>query len=229
MDAKATTGAIRRSIYPFLKTVGGFTKAKGRNAWRFDEHTTSVANFRSFSPSLADGVGCTTFSFAINLGVFLRLGPFHSAGRPEDSLPHEADCPIRIRLTKSLRQPRFIPYASLGETAVTDVPDVFYVAADASNLEDVVHDARVALEKRGLPLFERFRDLAFTYRFLLHGDSALSSAELTHDAFRVERSGLSAPLCNAIACLGRILGVADPQLDLESSPAFPFLKQRARL
>lgn len=57
MDSKVVTAALRESIHPLLKSVGGFTKLKARHAWRFDEHTTSVVNLGSFLPHLAESMG----------------------------------------------------------------------------------------------------------------------------------------------------------------------------
>jgi hypothetical protein len=216
IDSKEVSAALRLSVHPLLRTAGGFTKLKARDAWRFDEHTTSVVNFASFSPYLAASVGCTTFSFSVQLGVFLRLGALQPSGAPEAFLPKEEECPIRIQLGKSLHQ------------AEASDPSLFFVAADGSNLDEVIEDARKALDQNALPCLGRFQDLAYTYRFLLHGDPALPK-ELTHGGIAVSNPArFSAPLCSAIVALGHVLGVEDPQADLEASPAFVFLRQRRR-
>lgn len=234
MDSKAVTARIRRSIYPLLADVGGFTMLKGRNAWRFDAHTTSVVNFQSFSPSLADACGCTTFSFGLTLGVFLRLGMFEGSAPPEETPPEVWSCHVRIELAKSIPQPYFVPYASTGKTERTDRTDIFFVAKDGSNLDEVVADARGVLERTGLPCLERFRDLSYTYRYLIRGDPSLPSSRgptnsIALGGFLVEGAEeFDAPRCSAIVHLGRLIGAADPQADLEQSPKFPFLRQRPR-
>ena len=73
IESKEVSAALRLSVHPLLRTAGGFTKLKARGAWRFDEHTTSVVDFASFSPSRAASMGCTTFSFSVQLGVFFDL------------------------------------------------------------------------------------------------------------------------------------------------------------
>jgi hypothetical protein len=72
MDAKVVSGELRYVVRPLLKDLG-FTKFTGRNAWRFTECATSVVNFQSFSAYVAEGVGCTTFSFGLNLGVYFDV------------------------------------------------------------------------------------------------------------------------------------------------------------
>lgn len=71
MDSKIVNKEIKKTIKPFLQAVG-FTKFSERNAWRYRDEFIEVINFQSFNSYLADGVGCTTYSFAINLGVYFK-------------------------------------------------------------------------------------------------------------------------------------------------------------
>jgi hypothetical protein len=74
-----------------------------------------VVNFQSFSASLADSVGCTPFSFSLNLGVWIagdteaRVLKPDKKGRPR---PAEWECTKRTRLAKSVQQPWFEPFTA---------------------------------------------------------------------------------------------------------------------
>jgi hypothetical protein len=67
-DNRAVTRAIGRIVWPELREVG-FDSFTGRNAWRYVDEDVDVGNFQSFGGMLADSVGCTSFSFQVNLGV----------------------------------------------------------------------------------------------------------------------------------------------------------------
>ena len=76
MDSRAVAKEINREIWPLLRREG-FTKFSSRTAWRHTPEQIHVVNYKSFNSYLAEGVGCTTFSFALNLGIFFRAIPFH--------------------------------------------------------------------------------------------------------------------------------------------------------
>jgi hypothetical protein len=66
--------AIRRLVWARLREVG-FERRTARTAWRRWDEGVDVVNFQSFNSYLAGGVGCTTFSFAVNLGAALDYVP----------------------------------------------------------------------------------------------------------------------------------------------------------
>src|SRR6266851_3843005 len=74
VNSKVVNGAIRAQIRPLLKEHG-FVKFTSRTSWRFTEQTIHVLNFQSFNSYLAEGVGSTTYSFAINLGCYIKAIP----------------------------------------------------------------------------------------------------------------------------------------------------------
>lgn len=179
MDARDVTREIRRLVWPALREHG-FSAFTGRTAWRYVGDAIDVVNFQSFSASLADSVGCTTFSFAINLGLWLPGDAWDELASKRDSQgrprPEEYQCePHRRHLTKSLAQPWFEPFSSdtrrwlpslkqhrLGLQKVTrtdthDRPDIWFVRADGSNLSDCLRDALRTIREDGLPWFETTR------------------------------------------------------------------------
>jgi hypothetical protein len=177
VDARDVTRAIRRDVWPVLGAAG-FDSFTGRSAWRYVEATVDVVNFQSFNASIADAVGCTPFSFSLNLGVWapgddppqLKRDP---KGRVR---PQEWQCGRRTHLDKSIVQPWFEPF-SRGDTARWprglrlhreglkrvlrrdrhDRPDTWFVLPDGTNLAEVVDDALRAIREEGFTWFESTR------------------------------------------------------------------------
>jgi hypothetical protein len=93
---------IRSEVWPILRAQG-FSKFNSRNAWRYRGPWIDVVNFQSFNAYLAEGLGCTTFSFKVNLAVFVTGAeqddwiPRDAAGR---LLPQEYHCFFRAYLEK---------------------------------------------------------------------------------------------------------------------------------
>jgi hypothetical protein len=179
VDARDVTRELRRVVWPVLREHD-FTAFAGRTAWRYVNDAVDVVNFQSFSASIADAVGCTTFSFSVNLGVWLpadahrELEPARDAkGRPR---PTEYQCvPHRRRLEKSLAQPWFKPFSSdtsrwlpalrlhrrglkkVLRTDTHDRSDTWFVLPDGSNAEECLEDALRAIRDEGMAWFEQTR------------------------------------------------------------------------
>jgi Domain of unknown function (DUF4304) len=158
MDSKVVGKELRRVVRPLLKDLG-FTRFTGRTAWRFTEGATWVVNFQSFNAYLAEGVGCTTYSFCLNLGVHFDVVPSW-AGREVSPTPHEAECAFRFTGLKTLSQPLFHPY---GRTPAVDRHDVWFVRDDGTNLAEVVADARSIIEGPGLVTLQAYENPLYAY------------------------------------------------------------------
>lgn len=146
MDSRAVTREICEVILKPLASIG-FDRRTSRSAWRQRGEHVEVVNFQSFNAYLADTIGCTTFSFAVKLGLWpLYIPPRDSlktdAGRV---LPAEYQCPIRRHLQKRLKQ--------------IDLPrkDIWLVERDGSNLTRAVADAAAVLREDGLAWFDALR------------------------------------------------------------------------
>jgi len=138
-----------------------FSKFSPKTAWRYTPEQIHVVNFQSFSSYLANGVGCTTFSFALNLGIFFRAIPayYPATKGPDPSIkPQEYHCHFRHRLLKGFEQ-RVLPRR-----------DTWYVDPDGSNLLECLADARTAIEREGLRWFDRFRSLEYVLELLRDQD-----------------------------------------------------------
>lgn len=160
MDSKDVNKAITKRIKPMLKEAG-FARSTARTFWRHKEDRIEVVNFQSFNSYLADGVGCTTFSFAVNLGIFFLCIPAQFVKEKNGILlPEEFACHFRRRLFKTIKQPQ-LPRR-----------DTWYVSVDGSDLEAVIQDARNAIEEVGLAWFDRYADMHEVLRTLLEDDEA---------------------------------------------------------
>ncbi len=108
MDSKVVSRQIRIHVWPVLKAAG-FDHLVGRNAWRHSRYKVDVLNFQSFNSYLATQVGCTTFSFSLNLGCYLTFVPalYGDSQDPGKGvlLPQEYECHLRRRLRKTIPQP----------------------------------------------------------------------------------------------------------------------------
>jgi hypothetical protein len=157
MDSRVVAREIKNEIWPLLRKHG-FTQFSLKTAWRHLSEQIHVVNFQSFNSSLADRVGCTTFSFALNLGIYVRAIPvlYPVRHRRDPSVtPQEFDCHFRRRLLKEIEQ------------LVLPRRDIWYVAGDGSNLLACMTDARVVLQGEGLPWFEKFQSLEDVLHLLM--------------------------------------------------------------
>jgi hypothetical protein len=140
VDSKEVNKALRAAVRPFLKAAG-FERWTDRNLGRRRHRTVEVVNFQSFNEYVASGVGCTTFSFAVRLGVYyesVRLLPWFRAPLPPR--PREYECHARNTVASP---------PGNGERR-----DIWYVHEDGSNLPALMPELVRALEKTALPWFD---------------------------------------------------------------------------
>jgi hypothetical protein len=161
MDSKTVNKEIRSVVWAALKDQG-FTKRTSRTAWRHWHDSVDVINFQSFNAYNAGVLGCTTYSFAVNLGVWLRYIPSHVVKERNGQLaPEEYECHLRRRLKKRLVQHGF------------DHHDIWLVTEDGSNVGDVVADAAAVIRDEGVVWFDRFRDPEEVLQTLTAEDEAV--------------------------------------------------------
>lgn len=168
MDSKVVNKAISERIKPFLKE-NGFTEFTSRNAWRYREERIEVINFQSFNSYLADGLGCTTYSFAINLGIYFKCfekTPWFD--RNALTKPAEYECHVREDLEKGIKQAKlFHPYganpSSFGWEKERE--DIWFVKEDGCNLDEVITDAKNSINHEGLKFFEDKSDLLAVIKY----------------------------------------------------------------
>jgi len=159
MDSRSVNREIRERIKPLLKDAG-FSLFTSRTAWRYGVNRIDVVNFQSFNSYLAGGVGCTTYSFALNLGCYLTCIPYpHGGDRPKQKegrlIPQEYECHFRRPLNKSISQPEF------------PRKNIWYVDPDGRHLSPAISDAALTIATQAFPWFQRFSDDFEALRTLL--------------------------------------------------------------
>jgi Domain of unknown function (DUF4304) len=178
VDARGVTREINRLVWRPLREEG-FSVFTGRSGWRYIDGDIDVINFQSFNASLADAIGCTTYSFAVNLGSWLAesLASEGLQRKLQQDLdgrlrPEEYQCPHRLELEKSLEQPWFKPFShdtrnwpqslrchregleKVFRHDQHDRADIWFVLEDGSNVGVCLEDALQAIRADGLPWFD---------------------------------------------------------------------------
>ncbi|MCL4837768.1 MAG: DUF4304 domain-containing protein [Thermoanaerobaculia bacterium] len=164
MDSKAVNKEIRRTIWPALKTHG-FTQVSARTAWRHGDQKIDVVNFQSFNSYNADVMGVTTFSFAVNLGAYLRyVPPQWPPTKIKDGVPYPAEyeCQFRGGLNRAISQPK------------NAHAHVWLVETDGRNLGWCVNDVLQKIPE-ALAWFERLESKNSVLRILLEQPEQMSS------------------------------------------------------
>lgn len=158
MDSKVVNKAIKKEIFPFLKE-NGFSEFNSRNAFRLSEQQVDMINFQSFNSYLAYGVGCTTYSFAINFGVYYKC--YEKTPWFNGVIPSKQSEYIWMeygRVKKTLSQAKlFHPY---GKHNGKDRGDTWYIKEDGSNLDEVIKNAKDNISKGGFKFFESKSNLS---------------------------------------------------------------------
>lgn len=150
MDSRTISKLIRAEIWPALRTIG-FNTFGPRTAHRHRGPLIDVVNFQSFNSHLAQALGCTTFSFGLNLGISvagyrdeLRIKT-DKAGRP---LPAEFECVLRAKLLKRSPFDHF------------ERADIFSVDAEGRSAGACIDEAKFLLMQVASPWFDSLPDLS---------------------------------------------------------------------
>jgi hypothetical protein len=166
-------------------------------------------SFQSFNPFLAEGVGCTTYSFGVRLALDLAddAPPPNPAER---ALPKEHGSTFRFTALKRLSQPWFHPW---GTPTATDRRDVWFVREDGSNLAEAVLDARDVIAKSGLRQLEAYGDPLYAYCALFDYARRWPPRGLDDDVEVIPSGAYDSPRWQQlVGTLGRRLG-RDPATD----------------
>jgi len=157
MDSRVVNKAIASQIKPLLKEQG-FSEFTARSSWRYLDKRIDVVNFQSFNSYLAGGVGCTTYSFAVNLGIYFPFIPFYGVrdcpARNARLTPPEYWCHFRNRVLKSIAQKELKRI------------DVWYIDKLGRYLDSALQDVHHGLINTAFPWFDRFASLPEALRTL---------------------------------------------------------------
>jgi hypothetical protein len=160
MDSKVVNQEINSRIWPRLRERG-FGTFSSRSAWRHRSGRIDVVNFQSFNAYNAGVIGCTTYSFALNLGCYLlAIPPQFEPSRIKEKkghlVPEEYACHFRGQLSPGIPQRELL------------AKDIWLIDQTGSNLASSFDDVWAALDGSGLPWFEQFASPAEVLRILSH-------------------------------------------------------------
>jgi hypothetical protein len=168
VDSKAVDAALRRDFWPRLAELG-FVDRTGRTARRTRDQSVDVVTVRSFNAYHAEVLATSSFSFSVDLGVhYPALHRHPSWIYPVASSLTAVRCAARLTLPKGIVQPQpqrrrlfHAVDAAADDYEIRDMdrPDVWWVAADGNNVEQVVADARDQFGRLGLPWCAALADL----------------------------------------------------------------------
>lgn len=166
MDSRVVNKSIKNHIWSFLKEQG-FSKFTSRNAWRFNQDTIEIVNFQSFNSYLAELLGCTIYSFAVNLGIYFTFIPEQFPNNPikkKDGLllPDECECHFRKVLPKSLLQPELVR------------KNIWYINETGDDIDVAMVDVKHMLISDGLKWFEKYSQVDAVLETLLNEEEDLN-------------------------------------------------------
>ena len=159
MDSKFVTKEIKSKIKPLLKE-NGFQHSSGRTFWRYQRDRIDILNFQSFNAYNASVLGCTTFSFSVNLSVLLNYIPSETEISEKNGLkiPSESQGHFRSPILKRIEQKEF------------QRQDIWFVDNEGENLTRVFSDCKSQIETYGLSWFQKFDSKESVYETLNKSD-----------------------------------------------------------
>lgn len=166
MDSKVVTRGIKNGVWPVLKECG-FDQFSSRTGWRHHSDRIDVVNFQSFNTYHASVIGCTTYSFAVNLGCYLlaipsQYGPGFMKEKKGRLLPTEAQCHFRGRLHPGIPQPK------------RHATNIWFIDERGENLAASLTDVVARLEDHGLKWLAQSQNTPEVLRILLHEPEQMS-------------------------------------------------------
>lgn len=169
MNSAAVNREIRARIRPLLEDAG-FVAFTARNSWRYHRDRVDVINFQSFSSHHAEVMGITTYSFAVNLGCYLRYIPDPYPDAPESSSlagelprPTEYHCHMRGQLRRSYSD------KSCARR------DIWFIDEHGTNVAEALHDVRMVFVRDGVPWFAQFSTPDHVYDILRSKEERMES------------------------------------------------------
>jgi hypothetical protein len=155
MDSRIVSREIRHEVWPALQKEG-FQTRRSRTAWKHSEKRIWVVHFQSFNSYFSLVDRCTTFSFALHLGIYVPA--LDSDAQIPSPTPRVHDCHLQRSLCKTIHQQNYRR------------PDIWYVDPSGGNVLEVLADARSVLFEDGMPWFRRFDDDQEVMRTLIHDE-----------------------------------------------------------
>ena len=185
IEAKDVNRALRGTLWPALK-AHGFTERTERVAWRYTHESINVVEVQTVG-RYSDQVGCPPLSVSVFVAAYppylpeaQLVGDLASAipTRAGRLRPHYWHCdPFSVSMQKTVSQPWFRSFTrpadkrrplafrlheealrTLTSRATHDLPDVWYMRDDGSNLDANLRDLTSVVLTVGLDLVDQWND-----------------------------------------------------------------------
>ena len=185
IEARNVNRGLRTTLWPALK-AHGFSERTERVAWRYGRENIDVVEVQAIGQHAA-AVGCTPRSLSVHVATYppyleeSRLVAVESSWIPTRGgrlRPHYWHCdPFSSSMRKTLAQPWFRPFRApmderrplsfrlhevalrkLTSRAVHDVPEIWYMRDDGSNLDENLLDMTAVVLTAGLGLLDEWRE-----------------------------------------------------------------------
>lgn len=161
MDSKSINKLIRARVWPMLRQWG-FQRFDARMAWRDEGELIEVVQIQSFPSHMASGIGCTTFSFALSIGILVR-GSGQELWVKKDHkgqlFPNVSECHFQRGLRKRSAVDGFWR------------DDIFFVAEDGSTTSLALQESIEVLQSEARNWFQKVGDLEASIEWMERGNS----------------------------------------------------------
>jgi hypothetical protein len=155
MESRIVNREIRREVWPALHDLG-FQNVTSRRACRYSPERIWLVDFQSFNSYFCSVDGCTSYSFAVNLAIYIPALADERQARP--AKPRDYECHLRRKLSKDIKQVNY------------PRKDIWLVEPSGENLLDVIADARSVILRDGISWFRRFDSDDEVFRTLTEDD-----------------------------------------------------------
>ena len=185
IEARDVNRALRGTLWPALK-AHGFTERTERVAWRYASESINVVEVQAVG-RYSEQVGCPPLSLSVFVAAYPPYLPeAQLVGDLASSIPtragrlrpHYWHCdPFSRSMEKTVSQPWFRSFSRpadqrrplafrlheealrrLTSRAAHDLPDVWYMRDDGSNLDDNLRDMTTVVLTVGLELHDQWND-----------------------------------------------------------------------
>ena len=157
MDIKTVNKLLRSELKPLLLQEG-FVSSASKKFWRYHEDRIDVVSLQHPNSHGAAVLGCTTYSFFVNIGCYLLDVPYVYDDMKEGSKglrPGEEHCHFRRRLERGIEQDENFQ------------AQLWSIVADEHRAKDSIKDACDVIERTAIPWFSRFENKEETLRILI--------------------------------------------------------------
>jgi hypothetical protein len=178
IDVKELNRRLRATLWRAIK-AHGFSARTDRVAWRYAGEYIDVVELQAVGQN-ATAVGCPPLSLSVYVATYPPYVERDTQIPARDGRlrPHYWHCdPFRRSMDKTVAQPWFRPFSEIRDKRMLpsfrlhrealsklvnrtahDVPDIWYMRDDGSNMDQNLADMTTVMLSSGMDLLDRFHD-----------------------------------------------------------------------